>query len=356
MKHRIKNIIAVSIIPQIILVKWLGQFPELIERYYSRGIYPVISKLSRIVFGWIPFSVGDLIYALLILLSIRYCYTNRRTIWKKPKLFLRNIVVVLSVVYFIFHLLWGFNYYRQPISNTLKLKETYTEEELISFVRTLIKKTNDVHYGITADSSKIVQISYSKEVIFNEVITGYEMLEKKIPFLKYKRPSLKKSLFSTPLSYMGYSGYLNPFTNEAQLNKKIPVFKYPIVSSHEVGHQIGYSAENETNFIGYLATVNHSDPYFQYSAYAYALSYCLRDIKRRDESTFLALYDTLNSGVKKNYKEVYDFWKAYKNPLEPVFKSMFNSFLKANNQKQGIKSYNFVVSLLVAYHQQYPLE
>ncbi|MBT8180448.1 MAG: DUF3810 domain-containing protein, partial [Eudoraea sp.] len=61
MNNRLSNGIALSIIPQIIIVKWLGSYPELIENYYSKGLYPFISKLYRLVFGWLPFSMGDLI-------------------------------------------------------------------------------------------------------------------------------------------------------------------------------------------------------------------------------------------------------------------------------------------------------
>ncbi|MEE9364899.1 MAG: DUF3810 domain-containing protein [Cellulophaga sp.] len=355
MKNKIKNGLAIALIPQILLVKWLGNYPEFIEKYYSTGIYPIISGFFRTIFGWVSFSIGDLIYLSLLLIALGYFFLNRGLILRKPKLLFRNIAVVLSVAYFTFHLLWGFNYYRVPIAQKLELKETHTNEELISFVEKLLEKTNSAHFSITADSTKMVQIPYNKEVTFNKAIEGYQVLEKSMPFLKYERQSLKKSLFSTTLTYMGYGGYLNPFTNEAQVNGKIPDFRYPVVSCHEMGHQVGYSAENETNFVGYLAAVNNEDIYFKYAAYAYALRYCLGDIKRRDETAFQVLFSQLNIGVKKNYQEVSNFWMAHENPLEPIFKSIFNSFLKANNQKKGIDSYNQVVSLLVTYHLEHPL-
>ena len=49
------------------------------------------------------------------------------------------------------------------------------------------------------------------------------------------------------------------------------------------------------------------------------------------------------------------FWLGYENITEPVFKAIFNSFLKANKQNDGIKSYSKVVYLMVSYHQKYPL-
>jgi len=356
MNNKLKNGIALSLPLQIIIVKLLATKPEWIETYYSNGIYPVISKFFRLLLGWIPFSIGDIIYGLLVFFALRYIILKRRKIKAKPLVFLRNIVVVLSIAYFTFHLVWGMNYYRKPIHKTLKISETHTDEALENLIEKLIVKANAIHIEITKDSTKAVQIPYAKNEIFDRTIDGYTQLKKKYPFLEYKNPSLKKSLFSLPLTYSGYAGYLNPFTNEAQVNSKIPLFRFPVVAGHEVGHQIGYSAENETNFIGYLVTANNDDIYFKYAAYSYALSYCLSDIRYYDEELFRSYYDKLNVGVKKNYQELADFWNDYENPLEPVFKSIFSSFLKINNQADGIKSYSRVVSLLVTYHQEHPLE
>ena len=122
-----------------------------------------------------------------------------------------------------------------------------------------------------------------------------------------------------------------------------------------MGHQIGYSAENETNFIGYLVTSNNKDPYFKYAAYAYALGYCLNDVRRTDKDDFERIMQNLNHGVKMNFQEMAIFWNSYENPMEPVFKSIFDTFLKANNQTEGIRSYNAVVLFLVAYHKNHPL-
>lgn len=355
MKNRLRNTIALLLLPQIGFVIWLRTNPEMVETWYSKGLYPYIAQVLRSMYGWIPFSVGDCLYALLTLFVLRYLWVHWNKIKHSPMEFLRNVLVVLSVAYFSFHLLWGFNYYRLPLKTSMRLDDNYSQQELIALSRQLISKTNSYQRLLSKDSTQAVVVPYDRAEISAKTVAGYATLKNRFPFLDYKQTSLKESLFSTMLSYMGYGGYLNPFTNEAQVNAKIPLFRFPVICGHEIGHQLGYSAENETNFIGYLVTAGNKDPYFQYASYAYAASYCLSEINRKDPETFEELYAGFNPGVKENYKELKQFWENYENPLEPVFKSIFNSFLKANNQAEGLKSYNRIVGLLVSYHRKNPV-
>jgi len=355
MKNKLRNGIALSILPQIVLVQWLAGQPAWVEQYYSNGLYPIISKFFRFLLGWIPFSVGEIIYTTLLFLSLRFLIRYRKRIKRKPLVFIRNVFMVFAVFYFTFHVVWGLNYYREPIAKNLGIVDRPEYEQVLALSKQLLVKTNALQFEITGDSTEMVQIPYDKKEVFEKTIAGYNDIKHQLPFLNYERPSLKKSMFSTFSSYMGIGGYLNPFTNEAQVNALTPIFRFPVISGHEVGHQVGYSAENETNFIGYLVTLQNADPYFQYAATAYGLNHCLNAVYRTDQEEFEKLYSQLNEGTKKNYQELRDFNEAYKNPIEPIFESVFNVFLKANNQTHGIKSYSRVVYLMVGYHELHPL-
>ena len=63
-----------------------------------------------------------------------------------------------------------------------------------------------------------------------------------------------------------------------------------------------------------------------------------------------------SKGYLKNYQEVRNFWNSYENPLEPIFEKTFDSFLKASNQSGGMKSYSYVVALMVNYYKTNPLD
>ncbi|MFG6687914.1 DUF3810 domain-containing protein [Mariniflexile sp. HNIBRBA6329] len=349
MPKNTKTIIALLLIPQYIFIKWASNYPEFIETFYSEGAYPYISKTLRYALGWLPFSFGDLVYALAIVYIFRWVYTNRKRLRKDTKQWVVDVLSAVSIIYFAFHLFWALNYYRLPLHKSLNLKHDYNTEQLVAVTKKLIEKSNAIYFEIAGDDTLKIDIPYSKSVILDMAPLGYKNLKNSFPKLEYQPASVKKSLFSYPLTYMGFSGYLNPLTNEAQVDALIPVYLFPTTTSHEMAHQLGYAAENEANFIGCLAAISHDDIYFNYSGYTFALRFCLNEIYKRDEALFETLYETVNKGVLNNYKEAREFWDSYENPLEPLFKSTYSSYLKANQQAKGMESYSYVVALLVNY-------
>ncbi|MBT8298812.1 MAG: DUF3810 domain-containing protein, partial [Maribacter sp.] len=182
MDFKIKNWVALSLIPQVILVKWMANYPDAIEKYYSEGIYPWISKFFRILYGWIPFSIGDVFYFILSVLAIWYVIKQWSEIRTYPLRFLRDVLFVLSIVYFTFHLLWGMNYYRQPLAQKFAFNEKHSDHDIIGLVEVLILKTNELQFRITQDTALAVNIPYSKNEIFNKTLIGYENLKKDYPF------------------------------------------------------------------------------------------------------------------------------------------------------------------------------
>ena len=344
-----KTILALSIIPQYFLIKLLSNFPELVEQFYSNGFYQFISKIFRYTLGWIPFSFGDIVYAFAIIYMIRWIFKNRKRLRQDTKNWFIDVASTFAVIYFAFHVFWGLNYYRLPLHKNLNLNADYTTEQLVLVAEKLIEKTNQTHLEVAKNDTLKIEMPFSKSDILKLAPEGYENLKQLFPHLEYKPKSIKKSLFSYPLTYMGFSGYLNPLTNEAQVDALIPTYKFPTTTSHEIAHQLGYAAENEANFIGCLAAINHDNIYFNYAGYAFALRFCLNEIYNRDECLFEDMVADVNIGILKNYEEVRLFWEAHQNPAEPYFKMFYSNFLKANKQSKGMESYSYVVALLTNY-------
>jgi len=181
---------------------------------------------------------------------------------------------------------------------------------------------------------------------------GYDNLKKEYSFFEYKNPSIKKSLFSLPLAYMGFGGYLNPFTNEAQVNDKLPMYGFPMVVCHEMAHQMGYGSESECNFIGFLACIKNDDLNFQYSAYAMTLRYCLNAIEEQNLANLKPIIAQINPGILANFKESETFWENYETPIETGFKLFYDNYLKMNQQKDGLDSYSKFLDLLINFYKE----
>ncbi|MDP3312659.1 DUF3810 domain-containing protein [Lutibacter sp.] len=353
MKHqKIFKILTLILIMQWAFIKLISQFPTIIENYYSNGIYPIIAFLFRFLFGWIPFSIGDLFYVgmVIVLGYWLFQYVKQEGVTLKNTLY--KFGAFASVLFFLFHLNWGLNYQRLRLFDTLQLENnTYTQDDLLLFTNELIVKTNELHLKITK-ADDVVENQLSKQQIREKAQNSYISLAQKFPQFTFKTASVKNSIFSLPLTYMGFAGYLNPFTNEAQVNGLIPKNNYPATLCHELAHQAGIASESEASFVGYLAATNYNDLYYNYSGYIMALNYCLSEIFKNDEEIFKHTITKLNSGILKDMQNSSDFWQSYQNWSEKYFKTFYDYFLKFNKQKDGMKEYNKVVALLINYHKK----
>ena len=331
-------------------IQWLGllfikNHPSWVEIYYSQNFYPFLFNIYRFVFDKIPFSFGDLFYGIIVIYFLKEVVMVIKK--RKIKLFfiLKIGLSTLSLILMVFNINWGLNYYRIPLNKKLNYNVSYDEIQLEKTLNILVNASNKLHEKLSNSDSVSIRISYSKNLIAKKIEDEFNF-----DLLKFKTsPYIKNSLWGAMLSYMGYSGYLNPFTLESQINFKIPKLSYMVTSAHEMAHQLGIASESEANFIAFYNCIKHSDPFIQYSGYTFALRYCYSELFKLNPEKAKEKIKILKPGVLNNLFEISQFWMYYKNPLEPIIKKGYDSYLKANGQSRGIKSYNDMVGLVVAY-------
>ena len=349
-----KYFLALFLIFQIVLLQFLKPFPQLVENIYCSAFFVVLSQFLRKLFGSFFLSVGDLIYFLLLLYIVYSIYKSIGNWSKKWPTYLLKCFNFASVLYFLFHFMWGFNYYRMPLFNKMNLDSEYSDNDLFAFTEKLISNTNLLQVQITKNKNHKIVFLYSHKQMLNQTLNGYGKLAAKYPFFNYQTASIKPSLFSVPLSYMGFSGYLNPFTNEAQYNANVPRYGLPMTVCHEMAHQIGYANESECNFIGYLAANSNRNLYFKYAANTLAIKYCLQTIAERNKVKSKFFYDQLNKGIIANFNEDKAFYLKYHSIIDTGFELFYDRFLKINQQQDGIESYSKFLGLLINYDKKNP--
>lgn len=346
---KLKVVVTLGLLPMFLIIKNIEVGNSVVEKYYSDFFYLYISEKLRFITGWISIPIGDLLY-LFIILSLIYFVLFRI---KKSTNIILNLGSSAFIFIFLFYVLWGLNYKRVPVKDHLNIDGNFEIKELTDFTETLIDKINKKHIFLFKNDSvrPINEYSFTEsiEISKNNIDKLKEKLKKPIIKSDYKNVSVKKSLFSLPLTYMGFSGYINPFTNESQINSLIPKNSIPHTASHEIAHQLGFSQELECNFIAFVNLTNNEDLYFKYNGYTFALKQCLNELYKYDKPSYNSLLRLLNTGILKDFKNNSDFWKKYSNPIESITKSGYDKFLKLNNINEGIKSYNHSVSLIINY-------
>ncbi|MBS1914764.1 MAG: DUF3810 domain-containing protein [Bacteroidetes bacterium] len=342
-----------------ILIKLFSFFPGAVESVYSTGIYPVIARFLRILFGWIPFSIGDIFYGVIIICLIYQIISFFKKLFKKQlgKSYflaaLKKSAFIVLLIYIFFNLLWGLNYNRRGIAYQLQLEvKPYSTNELSQLTQLIVERLNTLDSSSRTERNQL----HSKSVLFTRSAQAYQTLKDKNPVFGYPSPSVKPSLYSYLGNYLGFTGYYNPFSGEAQVNTTVPVYVRPFTSCHEIGHQLGYAKENEANFSGYLAAKNSGDPAFMYSVYFDLYMYAASELYMRDSTLLVPLRESLKPTVRKDFRDLRKFYDQYQNPFEPYIRKLYGNYLKANQQPQGIMSYNEVIAWLIAYERKYGSE
>ena len=327
-------------------------YPAAVEKYYSTGFYPVVARGQRLLFGWIPFSIGDLLYvAVVVLLAYRLVRGIRRLVRGQASRgwLLRGVgqtIFVLLWVYVVFNVAWGLNYNRLGIAEQLGLEvKPYTTAELNELTETILGELNGLD-----SMARVHRVDLGRMVLLRSgAVRAYDSLEAKDSRFGYRSASVKPSLYSYPGLYIGFAGYYNPFTGEAQVNMRDPLFGLPYTSCHEMGHQLGYAKENEANFIGFLAARSSPDPAFSYSTYLDLYIYAIRELYVRDSALAMGFKGKLAPRVRGDLRELQRFNRRYENPLEPVIWNLYGKYLRANRQPHGIITYTEVTAWLIAY-------
>lgn len=326
-----------------------------VEQGYSGSFYPPVSAFLRTLFGWIPFSIGDILYGILfawiawkIGSGIRKLWLKEATLAGTRRRFMKLLAFGL-VFYIVFNLFWGINYNRKGIAYQLDLKlEKYSLSDLKTMNALLVEKVNSAKQSLI---NKPDSISGNAD-LFARVVKAYDKADSIYPFLHYAHPSIKSSAWGWLGNYLGFTGYYNPFTGEAQVSTSVPRFLQPFVACHEVAHQLGYAREMEANFVGYLAASSSDDTLMHYSVYLDLLLYSNRNLFLTDSSAARGFAKQLLPEVKADLKTWREFNERHRNPFEPAFRWIYGLYLKNNEQPQGLLSYDVVTSFLIAYYKK----
>ena len=250
---------------------------------------------------------------------------------------------------FVFVINCGINYHRESFSEKSGLKiQTYSVKDLQATCQWLTEEVNRLSTQVERTENGELQLP---EEIRQEAVRSMQALGRQYPALQGYYPNPKPVLVSEILSYQKLMGIYAPFTIEANYNQDMPAYDLPFTMCHELSHLRGFMQEEEANFISFLACRESDMTEFQYSGTLSAWEYAMNALYRADPKVWQEVREGLSKAAEPDLRADDQFWSEYDGSVAEVANMVNDTYLKANGQKQGVKSYGKMTDLLVAYDQ-----
>ena len=87
----------------------------------------------------------------------------------------------------------------------------------------------------------------------------------------------------------------------------------------------------------------------RYSAWARLTRTLAGDLQRADREARQALTAELSPGVRRDWQDYADYWKANRSAAAPAARAVNDRYLRAHGVEGGILNYGLVTRLLVAW-------
>ncbi|MDE5907203.1 MAG: DUF3810 domain-containing protein [Lachnospiraceae bacterium] len=354
-----------------VLLNIIGRMWKGFSNFYVNHVFPVWVETYGRITGFFPFSVGEWMLYLAVLLvfalavgGILLIVMRRRLLegWKRAyKRYAFFIYWVFGIVCIIMTLNCFLLYQASPINERFEIggsrDREYGVKEIAALRDYVVVQANELAptFGRDAQGYLLYQKDMEKEAV-----RQMQRLGDRFENLKGYYPEPKKLFLSEFYSQQYIMGYYFPFSMEANYNRQMYVTNMPVTMCHELSHLKGFILEDEANFIGYLACVDAEDPMFRYSAYLSVIGYLDRDfIKAIDEDPEIYLEHPQISqqvAVDKMFL-TNEAWEQVEKKavlstetVKQAADTFLDTTLTLNGVADGTVSYSRVVKLLLQYY------
>ena len=301
-------LILLSLAGVLNLVSWMSKdFCDAYVKY----IFPLWGRIYGLFTGIFPFSVGEIMLYLAVILVI---LAIASAIWllilcvlrKKKRIadilciYLKIVVMIVAIEAVVMtlncYMLYHCSTFEEKYMPGVKSDRQYSVKELADVREMIIKRADELAKAMPRDKQgNIIYDGNMADVAVEEMKRMGEQYSQLSGY--YVRP--KAFATSEFFSQQYMMGYYFPFSMEANYNDVMYIANIPATMCHELSHTKGFIYEDEASFIAYLACISSDDLFFEYSGYLSVLSYINND-----------LYESLGKD-----KELY---RQYMQPSEPV--------------------------------------
>jgi hypothetical protein len=349
-------------------------YPDQVEALYSRGLFMGLRRILDAGLAFLPFPACYVVFGVLSIWgTVRMqAYLAKRKAGKGTRgdagpqqggaawWITRGIGGLclllngLGWLLFLFFWLWGFNYYRIPVEQALgllpvpldgaALKSVFEEES-----RALAEERRHLR-GSKGRAFEESDLPRGLEDTLREELTsvlrraGYPTAGR--VRVRLLQPSGMLLRFSTAGVYL-------PFSAEGHVDKGLHPVQWPFTLAHEMAHGYGFGNEGVCNFWAALACLQSKDPGIRYAGRLAYWRYIAVEYRRYDPEGFRRAREALPREVTMDLKAIQKAMDRYPDLVPRLQYRLYDSYLKSQGVKEGMKSYSQVLLLVRSWEQKH---
>lgn len=354
----IYTILVLMLFPLTILLHTLSIFlpavADFVNRYPAQAVRFLLAKLT----GFLPFSLAEILFILLIPLAVYGMVLSFQLAQKEDpqpsRYYLFSLLGAFITLYILFVFTLGTSYFTTTIDKELALnKNQVSKEELFATADEVRQEAEKLLDEIQFQENGSSVMPYDLDRLNDKLNQTYAIISERHDFISSLSSNVKPILLSKALTHTHMSGLYTYMTGEANLNTHFPDSTIPFTMAHEMAHQRGIAREDEANFVAFLVTMESDDSYIRYSGYYEIFKYFVNALYAADQDLFKEIYARADKRLVGEILAFNEFFKPYQNSTAATVTETINdAYQQMQGVEAGIRSYGLVVDLTVAYHQK----
>ncbi len=327
--------------------------PNMVEKFYSRGLFLGIRWSIDYLLGWMPFPLIYLFFtAVLAYLIYGIVGLRRSTLPLRQKLVnsLFSVLSFLGGLIFFFFFLWGFNYSRVSIAQQLNLNlkpltEKELREELVWASEKVVKLREELSLYYSQNPYELELPRHTEKHLRQELEDWLE--RHNFPTIGRVRGRwlYPKGIFL----HFSSAGLYFPFIGEGHIDAGLHVLDQPSTMAHELAHGYGFADEGTCNFLSFVACADSEEPFFAYSAFLNHWITLAANYRRLRPDDYQEIRDMLTETNRKDIEAMFAYLRKYPDIMPKFRYYAYDAYLKSQGIKEGMLNYNRVIMMVRAW-------
>ncbi len=369
-KLKKSDIALIIVFALAILINVVARLSTTISDFYVQKIYPVISTPFIWFSGLFPFSVGEIMIVLAVILIliglpvyIIFMIVKRKnkTLTSKVSSFaLRFVAWIVAYVLMTETLNCFVMYQCTPFSERYFEETEHTEELLIETIGAVADGLAEFSDYFSRGDDGYIELD---DNYIDECKEALKAISEDYSQLSGYYPNPKGIYFSFFMSQESIIGLYIPFAFEATYNRDTQDISKPATICHELAHLKGIIQEDEASFVAMVACFNSDCEAVRYSGLLDAFYYLYSDASELFGTSY---EDALREAIADVPAEVWEYdlysfksnyWEENEEKeiiptetVQAVSEALTDANLKFNDVEEGIEIYYSVTELLMDYY------